>query len=110
MIRSGGVFFVAARPSKPSSREASTLELKPVTAAEVEQATLARERAAFGIPGPAAGATLDGDGEPTVRIRVPTATATPSAEEQHCMKLRYTCLIAVGVNGALRRERRTSRI
>ena len=27
MIRSGGVFFVAARPSKPSSRESSALEL-----------------------------------------------------------------------------------
>ena len=35
MIRSGGVFFVAARPSKLSSREASTLELNPMTAAEV---------------------------------------------------------------------------
>ena len=39
MIRSGGVFFVAARPSKPSSREASTLELNPMTAAEVERGT-----------------------------------------------------------------------
>ena len=35
MIRSGGVFFVAARPSKPSSREASTLELNLMTPAEV---------------------------------------------------------------------------
>ena len=61
MTRSGGVLFVAARPSRPSSREASTLELNPMTAAEVEQAALAREHAAFGIPGPAAGATLDGD-------------------------------------------------
>ena len=52
-----------------------------MTAAQVEQAALARERAAFGTPGPAAGATLDGDGEPTVRIRVPTGLATPSAEE-----------------------------
>ena len=76
---------------------------------------LAREHAAFGIPGPAAGATLDGDGEATVHIRVPTGPATPSAEErererEHCMRLRGTCLTAVGVNGALRRERRTSRI
>ena len=31
MIRSGGVFFVAARPSKSSSREANALELKPVS-------------------------------------------------------------------------------
>ena len=61
MIRSGGVFFAAA---------------------EVEQAALAREHATFGTPGPTAGATLDGDGEPTVRIRVPTGPATPSAEER----------------------------
>ena len=47
MIRSGGVFFVAARPAKPTSREASTLELNPMTAAEVEHAALAREHAAF---------------------------------------------------------------
>ena len=53
-----------------------------MTAAEVEQAALAREHAAFETPGPAAGATLDGDGEPTVRIRVPTGPATPSAEER----------------------------
>ena len=65
-------FFVAARPSKSTSREASTLEPNPMRAAEVEQAALAREHAAFGTQGPAAGATLDGDGEPTVRIRVPT--------------------------------------
>ena len=82
MIRSGGVFFVAARPSKLSSKEANTLELNPMTAAEVEQAALAREHAAFGTPGPSAAATLEGDGEPTVRIRVPTGPATPSAEER----------------------------
>ena len=82
MIRSGGVFFVAARPSKLSSKETSTLELDPMTAAEVEQAALAREHAALGTRGPAAGATLDGDGEPTVRIRIPTGPATPSAEEK----------------------------
>ena len=51
MIRSGGVFFLAARPSKPSSRETSALELNPMTAAEVEQAALARKHAAFGAPG-----------------------------------------------------------
>ena len=53
-----------------------------MTATEVEQAALAREHAAFGTLGPAAGATLDGDGEPTVRIKVPTGPATPSAEER----------------------------
>ena len=36
MIRSGGVFFVAARPSKLSSKEASALKLNSVTAAKVE--------------------------------------------------------------------------
>ena len=53
-----------------------------MTAAEVELAALAREHAAFGTPGPAAEATLDGDGEPAVRIKVPTGLATPSAEER----------------------------
>ena len=70
MIRSVGVSFVAARPAKPTSREASTLELNPMTAAEVEQAALAREHAAFGVPSPAAEATLDCDGETTVRTKV----------------------------------------
>ena len=84
MIRSG-VFFVAARPSKLSSREANALELNPMTAAKVEQAALAREHAAFGTPGPPAGATLDGDGEPAVRIKVPTGPATPSAEEERAL-------------------------
>ena len=56
------------RPSKSTSKEASMLELNPMTAAEVEQAALAREHAAFGTPGPTAGATLGGDGEHTVRI------------------------------------------
>ena len=82
MIRSGGVFFVAATPSKSTSKEVSTVDLNPMTAAEVEQAAVARERGAFGTLGPDAGATLDGDGEPTVRIRLPTGPATPSAGER----------------------------
>ena len=53
-----------------------------MSAAEVEQAALAREHAAFGTWGHAARAALDGDGEPTVRIMVPTGPATPSAEER----------------------------
>ena len=81
MIRSG-VFFVAASPSTLFSREASTLELNPTTAAEVEQAALSREHAVLGTPGPAAEATLDGEGEPAVRIKVPTTPATPSVEER----------------------------
>ena len=71
MIRSGAVFFVAARPSEPSSREASTQELNPMTAAEVEQAAVARGTL-----------RLDDDGEPTVCIRVLTGPATQSAEER----------------------------
>ena len=51
MIRSGGVFFVAARPSNSSSREASTLEPNPMTAAEVEQAALARGTRCVRNPG-----------------------------------------------------------
>ena len=53
-----------------------------MTAAGVEQAALAREHAASGAPGPDAGATQNGDGEPTVRVRVPTGPAPPSAEER----------------------------
>ena len=53
-----------------------------MTQAEVEQAALAREHAAFGAPGPAAGDTLDGDGQPAVRIKVPTGPPTPSAAEE----------------------------
>ena len=41
-----------------------------------------RERmAGFGVPGPAARDTLDGD-EPSVRIRIPTGPLTPSAVER----------------------------
>ena len=79
MIRSRGVFFVSARLANPTSRDASTLDLNPMTAAEVEQAALVREDAAFGVPG--GEAKLDGDGEPTLRIKVPAGPATPSAEE-----------------------------
>ena len=84
MIRGGGVFFVAARPSKSSSREANTLELNPITAAEVEQAALAKEHAAFGIPGSAAEATLDGDREPA---RFPQALRRPLLKKERCTKL-----------------------
>ena len=52
---------------------------------------------------------MDGNGEPAVRIKVPTSLPTPSAEEERCTKLQDMCLIEAGVNGALRRERRTSR-
>ena len=49
-IHSGGVFFVAARPAKPTSKDASTLELNPTTAAEVEKAALAREQCCVWSP------------------------------------------------------------
>ena len=78
-----------------------------MTAAEVEQAALAREHAAFGTPGPAAGATLDGDGEPCAS-RFPQDLRRPKLKKEHCTKLQDMCLIEAGVNDALRRERRTS--
>ena len=61
MIRSGGVFFVAARLSKSPSRKTSIMELNQMTPAGVEQTALAREHAAFGAPVPSAGDTLAGD-------------------------------------------------
>ena len=61
VILSGGVFFVATKPSKLSSRKKSALELNSVSRAEVEQVTLTRVHAGFGVPGPAARDSLDGD-------------------------------------------------
>ena len=110
MIRSGGVFFVAARPSKSTSKEASTLELNPMTGAEVERAALAREHAAFGTPGPAAGATLDCDVGTHGASGFPRDRQRPQLKRERCTRLRDTCLIEAGVNGALLRERRTSHI
>ena len=53
-----------------------------MTAAEVEHAALARGSAAFGVLGSTADAALDGDGEPSVRVKVLTGLATPTAEER----------------------------
>ena len=80
MIRSGGVLFVAARPSKPLSRKRSALELNSMSPAEVNQVTLTRVHAGFGVPCPARD-TVDGE-EPSVRIRIPTGPVTPSAVER----------------------------
>ena len=104
-IRSGGAFFVAARPSKSSSREANALELNPMTAAEVEQAALEREHAAFGTP---AGATLDGEESPQCVSRFPQALRRHQLKKERYTSLQDMCLIEAGVNGALRHERRTS--
>ena len=73
-----------------------------MTAAEVEQAALARKYVAFGNRGPAAGATLDGDGEPTMRFTVPQDRPRPQLKRERCMRLRDTCLIEAGVNIAAR--------
>ena len=70
VILSSGVFFVATKPSKPSSRKRSVLELNSMSPAEVERVTSTRVHAGFGVPGPANRDTLDGD-EPSVRIRIP---------------------------------------
>ena len=80
VILSSGVFFVAAKPSKLSSRKRSVLELNSMSQAEIERATSTSVQAGFGVPDPAARDTLDGD-EPSVRIRIPTGPVTPSAEE-----------------------------
>ena len=61
MILSGGVFFVAAKPSELSSRKRSALELNSMSPAEVERATSTRVHAGFGVSGPAARDTLDGE-------------------------------------------------
>ena len=81
VIFSDGVFFVATKLSKPSSKKRSVLELDSMSQAEVERATSARVHAGFGVPDSAARDTLDGD-EPPVRIRIPTGPVTPSAEEK----------------------------
>ena len=70
VILCGRTFFVAAKPSKLSSRKRSALELNSMSPARVERATSTRVHAGFGVPGPAARDTLDGD-EPSVRIRIP---------------------------------------
>ena len=49
VIRSGGVFFVAGRPSKLPSKEASTLELNSMSQTEVERATSTSVQAGFGV-------------------------------------------------------------
>ena len=65
VIFSDGVFFVATKLSKPSSKKRSSM-----SRAEVERATSTRVHAGFGVPDSAARDTLDGD-EPSVRIRIP---------------------------------------
>ena len=72
VILSGGMFFVAAKASKPSSRNRSALEPNSMSQAEVERATATRVQAGFGVSDLAARDTLDGD-EPSVRIRFPRA-------------------------------------
>ena len=81
MILSGGVFFVAAKPSKRSSRKRSALEHTSMSPARVERATSSRVHAGFGVRGPAARDTLNGD-VPPERIRIPTGPVTPSTMEE----------------------------
>ena len=81
MILSGGMFFVASQPSKPSSRKRSALELNSMPPAEVEPVTSSRMHAGFGVLDPAARDMLDGN-EPSVRIRILTGLVSPSAGER----------------------------
>ena len=83
VILSGGVFFVAAKPSKLSSRKRSVLDLNSTSHVEVKRATSTSVQVGFGVPDPAARDTLDGD-EPSVRIRILTGSVIPSAEEKPC--------------------------
>ena len=71
-----------SQTTKLAPKNPGTLKLDPITAAEVEQAAVARGNAAFGVPGLVADAALDFDGEPIVRIKVPAVFATPTAEER----------------------------
>ena len=110
MICSGGVFFVATIPSNTSSREASTLELNPMTTAEVEQAALAREHPAFGTKVPLQKPRWTVTENPRCASGFPRAQRRAQLKRKHCMRPRDTCLIEVGVSGALQREWRTNHI
>ena len=111
MILSGGVFFVAAKPSKLLSRKRSALELSSMSPAEVEQVTLKTVHAGFGVRGPAARDTLDGDEETSVRIRIPTTLVTPSAVERtlynasgHALYRRWCASVGAAVEPHLRKQ------
>ena len=65
------------------------LELNPMTAAEVEQAALAREHASFGSP--------------QYVTRFPQALRRVQLKKQICTRLQNMFLIEAGVNDALRR-------
>ena len=93
---------MAVKPSKLSSRKRSALELNSMPPAEVERATSTRVRAGFGIPGPAARDTLDGD-EQSVRIRIPTGLVRPQLLRKCCTRHRDTRPIAYGVDVVLQR-------
>ena len=67
---------------KPTSKDASTPELNPTTAAEVEKAALAREHAAFGVPGSRCGSLVGRRWRAHSTYQVPTGPATPSTEER----------------------------
>ena len=103
MIPSGRGFFVAAQPSKLLSRKRSALELNSMPPAEVERATSSRVHAGFGVPGPAARDTLNGE-ESSVRIRILTGPVTPSAVERTLHKASGHAPISDGFDGALQRE------
>ena len=81
IILSGGVFFVAVKPSKLLSRKRNALELNSISLAGAEQVTLTRVHAGFGVSGPATRDTLDGE-EPSMCIRSPRGPMTPSAVER----------------------------
>ena len=89
-------------------RDSEALELNPMTPAEIEQAALARENVVFGAPGPKAEDAMIGDGDPSVRIRVPWGLHLRRVRRNRCTKHQATFRTAAGANGVLRRERLTS--
>ena len=73
---------MAARPSKSSWREANNAGTQSYDSSRGRASGSGKGTRCVGTPRPAAGATLDGDGEPAVRIKVSTGPATPSTEER----------------------------
>ena len=82
---SGGVFFVAAKPSKTVVENEKRARTQLDVTSRVERAPSTSVQAGFGVPGSSAKHTLDGD-EPSVHIRIPTGPVTPSAVERKLHK------------------------
>ena len=96
MVRSGGMSFLAAKHSKLSLTERSKR-----SGTQSCDSSSCIGNGLCGTPGPAAGATLDGDGGPAMRIKVPTSPATPSAGENAACNFQDMSLIEAGAKCAI---------